>query len=31
VDDVEKSPGGWSFPKLTVANAALRELAESKG
>jgi glutamate dehydrogenase len=27
LDEVEKAPGGWSFPKLTVANAALRELA----
>ncbi len=27
VEEVEKAPGGWSFPKLTVANAALRELA----
>jgi len=27
VDEVEKAPGGWNFPKLTVANAALRELA----
>jgi glutamate dehydrogenase len=24
---IEASPGGWSFAKLTIANAALRELA----
>jgi glutamate dehydrogenase len=27
LEEVEKSPGGWSFAKLTIANAALRELA----
>ncbi|HEV7159020.1 MAG TPA: NAD-glutamate dehydrogenase [Caulobacteraceae bacterium] len=27
VDEVEKAPGGWTFAKLTIANAALRELA----
>jgi glutamate dehydrogenase len=27
VEEVEKSAGGWTFPKLTIANAALRELA----
>jgi len=27
VEEVEKAPGGWSFAKLTIANAALRELA----
>jgi glutamate dehydrogenase len=27
VEEVEKAPGGWNFPKLTVANAALRELS----
>jgi glutamate dehydrogenase len=25
--EVEASPGGWSFAKLTIANAALRDLA----
>jgi glutamate dehydrogenase len=24
--DIEDAPGGWSFAKLTIANAALREL-----
>jgi glutamate dehydrogenase len=27
VEEVEKAPGGWTFAKLTIANAALRELA----
>ncbi|HEY2482508.1 MAG TPA: NAD-glutamate dehydrogenase [Caulobacteraceae bacterium] len=27
VDEVERAPGGWTFAKLTIANAALRELA----
>ncbi len=27
IEEVEKAPGGWSFAKLTIANAALRELA----
>ena len=27
LDDIEKAPGGWTFAKLTIANAALRELA----
>jgi glutamate dehydrogenase len=27
IDDVEKAPGNWTFAKLTIANAALRELA----
>jgi glutamate dehydrogenase len=26
VDDIEKAGGGWTFAKLTIANAALREL-----
>ena len=26
---IEASPGGWTFAKLTIANAALRELAAS--
>jgi glutamate dehydrogenase len=25
--EIESSPGGWTFAKLTIANAALRELA----
>ena len=27
LEEVEKSSGGWSFAKLTIANGALRELA----
>jgi len=27
VEEVERSSGGWTFAKLTIANAALRELA----
>ena len=27
IDDIESAGGGWSFPKLTIANAALRGLA----
>jgi len=27
VEEVERASGGWSFAKLTIANAALRELA----
>ncbi len=27
VEEIEKAAGGWSFAKLTIANAALRELA----
>jgi len=27
IADIEKDGGGWSFAKLTIANAALRELA----
>ncbi|MGH7022603.1 MAG: NAD-glutamate dehydrogenase domain-containing protein, partial [Caulobacteraceae bacterium] len=27
VEEVERAPGGWSFAKLTIANAALRDLA----
>jgi glutamate dehydrogenase len=27
IDEIEASGGGWSFAKLTIANAALRELA----
>ena len=27
VSNIERDGGGWSFAKLTIANAALRELA----
>jgi glutamate dehydrogenase len=27
VEDIENAGGGWTFAKLTIANAALRELA----
>ncbi|MGI9169822.1 MAG: NAD-glutamate dehydrogenase domain-containing protein, partial [Caulobacteraceae bacterium] len=27
VEEIEKAAGGWSFAKLTIANAALREMA----
>jgi glutamate dehydrogenase len=27
IDDIESSGGPWTFAKLTIANAALRELA----
>jgi len=26
VDEIEQAGGGWSFAKLTIVNAALREL-----
>ncbi|HEY5289288.1 MAG TPA: NAD-glutamate dehydrogenase, partial [Caulobacteraceae bacterium] len=29
IEEVERAPGGWSFAKLTIANAALRELASA--
>jgi len=29
LDEIEKAGGGWTFAKLTIANAALRELAGS--
>jgi glutamate dehydrogenase len=29
IDEIEASGGPWSFAKLTIANAALRELAEA--
>jgi glutamate dehydrogenase len=29
LDEIEKSGGPWTFPKLTIANAALRDLAEA--
>jgi glutamate dehydrogenase len=29
VDEVEQSGGGWSFAKLTIANASLRELVSA--
>ena len=27
LEEIEASPGGWSFAKLTIANAALRGLS----
>jgi glutamate dehydrogenase len=27
IEEIESSPGGWSFPKLTIVNAALNGLA----
>ena len=27
VEEIEAAGGGWTFAKLTIANAALRELA----
>jgi glutamate dehydrogenase len=27
IDEIESSGGAWTFAKLTIANAALRELA----
>jgi glutamate dehydrogenase len=29
LEEIEDSPGGWTFAKLTIANAALRELTSS--
>ncbi|MBI1405360.1 MAG: NAD-glutamate dehydrogenase [Caulobacter sp.] len=31
VEEIESAGGGWTFAKLTIANAALRELAEAAG
>ncbi|RYF95410.1 MAG: NAD-glutamate dehydrogenase [Caulobacteraceae bacterium] len=31
VEEIEHAGGGWTFAKLTIANAALRELAEDAG
>ena len=31
IDDIEASSGAWTFAKLTIANAALRELAAEGG
>jgi len=31
VEEIEAAGGGWTFAKLTIANAALRELAEAAG
>jgi glutamate dehydrogenase len=28
VEEIDKAPGGWTFAKLTIANAALRAMAE---
>jgi len=30
IESIEKAAGGWSFAKLTIANAALRELTTDK-
>jgi glutamate dehydrogenase len=30
IETIEQAPGGWSFAKLTIANAALRELKADK-
>jgi glutamate dehydrogenase len=30
IESIEQAPGGWSFAKLTIANAALRELTSEK-
>jgi glutamate dehydrogenase len=27
IEEIEQAGGGWTFAKLTIANAALRELA----
>jgi glutamate dehydrogenase len=29
VEEIEGAGGGWTFAKLTIANAALRDLAET--
>ncbi len=26
IEEIERAGGGWTFPKLTIANATLREL-----
>jgi len=31
VEEIDQSGGQWTFAKLTIANAALRELAEDRG
>jgi glutamate dehydrogenase len=31
IEEIEAAGGGWTFAKLTIANAALRELAEAAG
>ncbi len=31
VEEIEAAGGPWTFAKLTIANAALRELAEAAG
>ena len=31
IEEIEASGGSWTFAKLTIANAALRELAEAAG
>ncbi|MGH1560136.1 hypothetical protein ACRAWD_25785 [Caulobacter segnis] len=29
IEDIEQAGGGWTFAKLTIANAALRELSSA--
>jgi glutamate dehydrogenase len=31
VDEIEQSGQGWTFAKLTIANATIREVAASAG
>ena len=31
IDEIEAAGEGWSFAKLTIANAALRDLARAAG
>jgi glutamate dehydrogenase len=31
VEEIDQAGGPWTFAKLTIANAALRELAEERG
>ncbi|ATQ44677.1 NAD-glutamate dehydrogenase [Caulobacter mirabilis] len=31
IEEIEQAGGGWTFAKLTIANAALRELANAAG
>jgi glutamate dehydrogenase len=31
VEEIEQAGGGWTFAKLTIANAALRELVAAAG
>jgi glutamate dehydrogenase len=31
VDEIEQSGAGWTFAKLTIANATIRDLASAAG